>query len=312
MPYTRRQFILYTAATGLLHCSPALGSGLIELRGAAFGAHWRALVPPDIDSHATMRVLQGVIDWVDAEMSPYRPHSALSRFNASNRTGWYSIAPKFRAVVAHAKLAACYTNGCFDPTVGALVGKFGFGPIVRQFDGNHNDLEVSDRAIRKAVPNLTLDLCGLAKGFAADQMATALDRRGVRFFLVEVGGEVVVRGMHPSGRPWRVGIENPEMAGLSVRAVMLQSNEAMATSGSTVNSYRLAGKEYSHIIDPNGKEPASSSLRSVSVVAGTAMEADALATALFAMGDEAGVRFAAREVFAACISCRASMACRST
>jgi thiamine biosynthesis lipoprotein len=150
---------------------------------------------------------------------------------------------------------------------------------------------VADGTVAKARGALSLDLCGIAKGHALDRMVAACRARGMDDVLVELGGEVVARGRHPSGRAWRVGIERPSPAGGFQHAVALDG-AALATSGSAVNGYAYRGRRYSHIIDPATGRPADTRLAGVTVAAPAAMTADALATALYAMGPERGPAFA--------------------
>jgi FAD:protein FMN transferase len=149
-------------------------------------------------------------------------------------------------------------------------------------------------AVRKAQPDLTLDMCGIAKGHALDRMVDAIEALGSKDFLVEIGGEVATRGQHPEGRPWQVAIESPDPGSQALQRVLDLTGEALATSGDRINGYDHGDRRYSHIIDPHRRRPSSSDLASVSVLAPTAMRADALATALFAMGHEAGPDFAVR------------------
>jgi thiamine biosynthesis lipoprotein len=244
--------------------------------------------------HVMRTALQAVVASVDAAMSPFRSDSEIGRFNRSDETGWFPLSAPTCQVLREALRVTDSTGGAFDPTVGGIVGQYGFGPIVRRSHGNHAGISVRATAVRKELPDLTLDLCGIAKGYALDRMVSALEALGIGDFLVEVGGELAARGRHPAGRAWQVGIERPEPGEPGFQRVVALAGEALATSGDRVNGYFSGGRRYSHIIDPKRRGPADTGLASVSVLSPTAMHADAMATALFAMGSEGGPEFAER------------------
>lgn len=130
-----------------------------------------------------------------------------------------------------------------------------------------------DRCFWKDSSLTALDFGGIAKGYAVDLLVEKLRAAGYQNFYVEWGGEIRTSGQHPSGRPWKVGIQ-----GLS--AIDL-SNAAIATSGSYIQNWTVGSSSYTHIIDPNRKEPLqNSTITSVSVIASSCREADAIATAL--------------------------------
>lgn len=295
MDLTRRR--LFTAAAGMLLAPgfPALAGGIRVIGGPAFGASWRLTIAERAPLDWLQRELQAVVSAVDRRMSPFRQDSAVTRFNDSMSTDWIALPPEVCALVEESLRVARFTMGAFDPTVGPLVARYGFGPISREPVGRHGELAVRAAAVRKARPGLSLDLCAIAKGHALDLMADVVRSSGAGDFLIEVGGEIIARGRHPTGRPWQVGIEDPGAGAPGPRRLLRLDGAALATSGDLVNSYWLAGRRYCHIIDPRSRLPADNRLASVSVVAPLAASADALATALFVMGERAGVEFARRE-----------------
>jgi thiamine biosynthesis lipoprotein len=129
---------------------------------------------------------------------------------------------------------------------------------------------------------LSLDLCGIAKGYALDEIVRALDGLD---FLIELGGEVAARGRHPSGRPWRAGIERPESNALQ-RIVEVDAR-ALATSGDAQQSYVVGGRRYAHVLDPRTQAPVDNGVASVSVLAASGLIADGLATAAMVLGPQA-------------------------
>ena len=155
------------------------------------------------------------------------------------------------------------------------------------------DLHVRRTALRKADPALTLDLCGIAKGYALDAILAALRERGVTHALIELGGEIAALGEHPAGRPWQVAIEVPGRQPVQAHRIIAPRGLAVATSGHAANGYQ-GRVSLSHLIDPQSGRPAKQDLASVCVLAPSAMRADALATALAVHGLDRGVALATR------------------
>lgn len=292
MNLTRRGFL---AGTGVALIAPTLAAAspdLLQIEGPAFGASWRVRVGVGADAGAIIRVISGVIEAVDVAMSPFRAGSEISVFNRMETTDWLPLSPDILTTLAEAKRIATETRGAFDPTLGGLVGRYGFGPITAAPDGAFRDLAIGAGGARKAHARQTLDLCGIAKGQALDQCGVALRSIGLEAVFMELGGEVWANGPKPDGSPWHAAIERPLPGPTAAHCIVALDGEALATSGDLINSYVLGGKRYSHIIAPQIMAPADSALASVSVFAPRAITADALATALFAMGPERGPAFA--------------------
>lgn len=303
MTLTRRRLMMLAAGAALAGTLPASASDTVRMSGRAFGTSWHVRLRGDGGSEALGRVLAAELERVDRAMSPFRADSAITRFNACP-AGWHQLDPDLSTVTAAALRIAAASGGAFDPSVGPDVGRYGFGPIRGERAGSYDDLAVKGEAIWKADSRLTLDLCGIAKGFALDQMASRIEAAGFRDFVAELGGEVLARGADAGSAPWRVGISDP--VGGGVHAIVDTLGLALATSGDAVNAYSVGGRRYSHIIDPRTDEPVRNSVASVSVLADTAMSADALATALMVMGPEAGMAYASARGIPALYLLRAS------
>lgn len=291
MDFTRRAMILGLAGASLSATAASAGGLHIE-GGPAFGSSWRISVDSTSDLTAVRPVVDAIIRQVDAQMSPYRDTSDLMVFNTARRAEPQAMPREFCKVAAEALRIAKLTDGAFDPTVGPFVSQFGFGPINGGV-GAYSQIEVTSNTLRKAIPDLTLDLCGIAKGYALDRIVEILARSGVRDAMIEVGGEIRVLGRHPKGRKWIAAISNPTASGFETYRLIELGAEALATSGHAVNGL-AAPISTSHIIDPISQRPADTDLASVSVLAPTAMEADALATALCAAGRDRGISLARR------------------
>lgn len=285
MRLTRRTFLAATLASTAL---TARAGATQSIGGPAFGSYWRLTLPGVADTEPVRATVAAVVAEVDRLMSPYRADSDLTRFNTRATTDLVPIAHETARVTRDALALAAETEGAFDPTLGPIVARYGFGPIAGG-PGGATLLALEGEALRKARPDLTLDLCGIAKGHALDRAVAALDALGYGRFLIELGGEVFARGAHPEGRPWQVGIEGAE-GGLARLATLFDT--AAATSGDTQQGYALGQRRYGHVIDPRTGAPASGDLASVTVFHPSAARADALATALFAMGRERAQAFA--------------------
>jgi thiamine biosynthesis lipoprotein len=243
-----------------------------------------------------------------AEMSQWEPRSLLSQFNRAPAGSWSTLPEDFATVLGAALDIAERTQGAFDPTHGRSAALLGFGaipvdraPSAAELDGalaaaGWRRLEF-DRASRRARQpgGLWLDLSGIAKGFAVDAVSALLAGMGIEDALVEIGGELVGRGLRPDGQPWWVDLEDPPGPALPPLRVGLH-DMAVATSGDYVRG--------AHTIDPRTGRPLPAHVASVSVLHDTAMMADAWATALTVLGPERGADLAAREGLAARIVSR--------
>ena len=288
---TRRHFIALSGGVALWP-SASLSGGLKELRGSAFGTSWSLTCSDGYSLDDLRSQIEALFDEVDRQMSPWRPDSTISRFNASV-AGSYLVEDAIFEVSRAAIHLSSESGGCFDPTVGPLVAKWGFGPVVGDPAPDWAGLNAEGGHLSKASDGLTLDLCGIAKGWALDRACELARASGVEQAIFDLGGEVAAIGAHPSGREWQVAIEDTRKADGTAAVLRLPSGHSIATSGKSAQSYSLAGKTYGHIIDPRDRQPADGELWSVSVIARTAMDADGWATALFAAGAEEGPALAA-------------------
>ncbi|WP_432770681.1 FAD:protein FMN transferase [Sphingopyxis sp.] len=259
--------------------------------------------PPD----ASARV-EAALDRVVAQMSQWNAGSALSRFNRAPPGTWHEIPAEFGVVVGAALAIARASGGAFDPALGALTERWGFGsagPIARPPDDacaetvRRIDLDMSAGRILRTEGAL-LDLSGIAKGFAVDLAAEALLAAGVRHFLIEVGGELRGEGIRPDGQPWWVDVEMPPTSSLAPYRVALHDLSA-ATSGNYRRGFTAGGRYYSHSFDPATARPIVHPVSSVTVLHRSCMMADGWATALTVLGARAGIALADAEGLAACI-----------
>jgi thiamine biosynthesis lipoprotein len=290
MRINRRNFLFAGAGAMALTVHPAL-AGTIGVGGPAFGSTWRAALPDATRSESVRKLVALVVAEINQAMSPYLAQSELSVFNGDNTLDWQHCSAPLALVADQALEMSRFTGGAFDPTVGPVVNRFGFGPI-HGARARPEDISVSANGLRKRTAGLTLDLCGIAKGYALDRIIDGLPSVGVEAALIELGGEVRALGYHPDGRAWQVGIERPDAAPGRMAHIVAPGKMALATSGTGRQYVSLGQGGVSHLVDPRAARPVDAMPASVSVLADTAMRADGLATALMVMGMERGAAFA--------------------
>lgn len=246
-------------------------------------------------------VVEATLDDVNTKMSNYEEDSEVSRLNRWTDAGPFEVSSDTLEVLQHASEISATTGGAFDITVAPLVSAWGFGPPGRPpeqpteeeiarlqeltgWEKLHVDRATS--AVTKAHPDLTIDLSAIAKGFAVDRVADALDAEGVENYMVEVGGEVRTRGLNLQGEAWRIGIERPVPHEQAIDLIVPLGGLAMATSGDYRNYYEAEGRRIAHTIDPRTGFPITHNVASVSVIAPLCVRADAYATGLLVLGPE--------------------------
>lgn len=311
------QVLVVTALLGLLFSSLWTGRPeLHTLTGRTMGTTYAIkIVAPSAkfdhnDLLAVEEYVQDRLGEINQLMSTYIPDSELSRLNRAPVNEPFALSEETFHVLQRALAISKQTGGAFDITVGPIVNAYGFGPDPRSVEppddaqlarlkervGYHKlELDPASRTATRLHPNLYCDLSAIAKGYAVDQIAAILDDWTLKNYMVEIGGEVVARGMNLNGTPWQIAVEAPIPDERSVYRVLPLSERALATSGDYRNYYTVHGTRISHTIDPRTGRPVTHRLGSVTVVADNCETADALATALMVLGPEAGYNWAAEQ-----------------
>jgi thiamine biosynthesis lipoprotein len=306
--------VLLAAVTG---CG---GSGdVAPFAGATMGTTYHVTVTA-ADAPARREAVQAAIDTVlkdvDLTLSTYREDSELARLNRNPSRDWIEVSPELWQVLQQARQVSQQTGGAFDITVAPLLEAWGFGaasiapaavivpPTPAQIERvlrstGHQRLELRETpvpALRRTVPGMRLTVDGIAPGHAVDRIAAALDALGHRDYLVEIGGEVRVRGARPDGGAWRIAVEAPRALAREPLLGLQLRDAAVSTSGDYRDArFDAAGRAYSHTLDPRTGRPVAGALASVTVIDPLAARADAYATALTVMGTEAGLRWATQQ-----------------
>jgi thiamine biosynthesis lipoprotein len=299
------------------------------IRGATMGTTYQiklADAPVDVDAEGLRSDVDRTLADIDRQMSTYRPDSELSQFNRAKAGTWFPVSPAVAEVTAAAQEISAKTDGALDVTVGPLVKLWHFGPKQIDDSSRGNDaaskftpptdesilqarqlvgyekLEVQQQppALRKKVDGLEVDLSSIASGYAIDQLSQLLADRGVKNFMVEIGGEVRAHGKREDGRTWLIAVERPTASGKREIAMPVPlSDAAIATAGDYRKFFEFEGRRYSHVIDPATGRPVVHALASVTVVADTCLAADGWDTPLLVLGPKRGYECAQKNGVAA-------------
>lgn len=275
------------------------------LQGKTMGTLWRVTVnglPAEAKNQLQAKIQQQ-LDADDQALSTWKADSTLSQFNRNPSTQPQRISDGMADIITIALRVGRLTHGAMDITVGPLVNLWGFGPTsepthtptasaiaaAQAATGLHH-LRVLEQAqgayLQKDLPHLYVDLSTVGEGYAADHLARLMEQQGVRNYLVSVGGALISRGKNAQGNSWHVAIQKPTDLHNSVQAIVDLQGHGISTSGDYRNYYALDGKRITHIIDPLTGSPIQHQLVSATVIATTALEADAWDTGLMVLGTE--------------------------
>lgn len=275
----------------------------IQINGAAQGTSYQVIYY-SIDTAVTKKDIDGLLDNIDSSLSLYKEYSLINQFNRSARG--IKADSHLRRVVSRGLEVFRQTNGLFDMTVAPLTFAWGFGPAgkgplpdstaIRKLLGCVDSRLLFFRrgALCKRISCVQIDLNGIAQGYSVDLLAGLLEQHGVHNYLVELGGEIRVKGRkQPGGQKMSVGIETPgdDPEFSVVEQVIWPGEGAVTTSGNYRRFYESGGRKISHLLDPRTGFPAQGNLLSVTVYAKDAMTADAFDNALMLMGLDDAMKF---------------------
>ncbi len=282
----------------------------LQLSGNTMGTTYHVTMVAEKSLSLDLTQLQQQVDaslhHINQLMSTYVADSELSRFNQSNSVEWFDVSPETLKVIDYSLQLSQQTQGKFDVTVSPLINLWGFGEQGPTDFPNDEEIEeakttvgwqklildVANLRIKKSHPLLTVNLSAVAKGYGVDVIATLLENNGVQNYLVEIGGEIRVKGKNKSDNWWKIGVEKPSLMQSTTQAIISLQDKAIATSGDYRNFFEKDGIRYSHTIDPNTGKPVRHNIASLTVIADSAMEADGLATAFMVLGEEKALAMA--------------------
>jgi thiamine biosynthesis lipoprotein len=288
-------FLLFSLSVFVFSCEPKHKNSKIS--GPVFGTSY-AIMYYSENEQDFRENFDSLFSTINKSLSTYKEDSDISKINRNEAT---NVDAHFITVFNESKLIFKETEGAFDPTIGAVVNAWNFGPKGKVIGLDEikidslmasvglNKVNLMGERVIKENPNTFIDFNAIAKGYGVDVVSNFLESQNISNYIVEIGGEIRAKGMNmETQKPWRVGIEKPNFDGTQslIKAIDLH-NEAMATSG-TYRKYSIDenGNRYSHIIDAKTGYPSKTNLLSISVIANTCMVADAYATAFESMGME--------------------------
>ncbi len=248
---------------------------------------------------------------VDEEISTWRDDSDLQRFNHNHTTGWQTLPADVIALMVIAKTVYEQSDHCFDPTVKPLFALWGFQEdklhipddadidrTLASIGFDKIELDPAHDRLRKIDPDLSVDLSAMGEGYTIRRLAAVLENHRIDNFLLEFGGDVLVKGHKPDGRKWRIGIERPTPGPPGVEKVVVINDEngvSLNTSGTYHHFFTYRGKLYPHILDPRTGRPVTHHLVSASVFGTDPRVSDAWATAMICLGKAAGEPIAEKQ-----------------
>jgi len=298
-------------------CFPSNPSNKTEvlLQGRTMGTTYNIKIVATQEQLVELKLQQKIdaaLKQVNQEMSTYIPNSEISQFNQLTSTEPVEVSSGFARVLKESIRLGKLSEGKLDVTVGPLVNLWGFGPEQRpeivpseevltetkKRVGLQN-LVLEGNLLSKKVPDLYVDLSTTAKGYGVDVVAELIESNGFSNYLVEIGGEMRLRGFKNTGELWAIAIEKPLTNERSVQQVIIPKDNAVATSGDYRIYFEADGQRFSHIIDPATGKPIKHNLVSVTVIHPSSMTADGLSTTLMVMGMEQGMAFAVENDLAA-------------
>ncbi|MEO1303736.1 MAG: FAD:protein FMN transferase [Pseudomonadota bacterium] len=284
----------------------------IEISGQTMGTTYRVVVTDqamEMNAESFRVLVEATLEQVNADYSNWDPDSEVSRFNASESLEFVEISHGFRQMMSLSDAVFHATDERFDLTLTPVIDLWGFGTSgAVETRPNDTDLKAAmslvgqtrvierssdGRQLRKTRPGATIYLTAVAKGYGIDAVAAALADAGATDFMVEIGGDLFVSGQSARGNKWMIGIERPEPGMRQVEEIVALTEVGMATSGDYRNYFEQDGVRFSHIIDATTGAPITHRTASVTVIAESALAADAWATALLVVGAEEGLQIAA-------------------
>lgn len=239
----------------------------------------------------------------DLSLSTYNPNSIISKINKNNDSVVTDV--YFETMFEAAQKVSEHTNGAFDITVAPLVNAWGFG------FGNHERSKAPDvekllplvgyqkvklvnHKLIKENPDIMIDASAIAQGYSADLIAQLFEKNNCENYMIDIGGEIVCKGVNPKGELWHIGIdkpvEDPENANGELQTIINVSNVGLTTSGNYRQFYYKDGKKLAHTINPKTGLPVEHNLLSATVVASNCTLADAYATAFMVLGVDSALK----------------------
>jgi FAD:protein FMN transferase len=286
----------------------------VDIAGAAQGTNYHISLVLDSHTITEEKIQQSIsttLAEIDKRLSNYREDSDISHINQQETTGWIPVSQEIMNLLLIAREVYQKSAGCYDLTVKPLFDLWGFSrhenriPSTKEIEATlpHIGLSLleidSDKLrIRKKDTQLKIDLASIAQGYSVGVIANLLDTLGIHNYLVEIGGEMVVKGRKANGDLWHIAIQTPTPLTQGIQKILdikEQQGISIMTAGTYQNFFEANGQTYSHIINPKTGQPVNHHLRSVTVIHKDPSWADAWDTALLCVGEQEAMRIAEKE-----------------
>jgi FAD:protein FMN transferase len=286
----------------------------IGITGAAQGTTYHITLVVDSRTITEEKIQQSIsttLAEIDKQLSNYREDSDISHINQQETTEWLPVSQEMMNLLLIAREVYQKSAGCYDLTVKPLFDLWGFSrhenriPSTKEIETTlpHIGLSLleidSDKLrIRKKDTQLKIDLASIAHGYSVGVIANLLDTLDIHNYLVEIGGEMGVKGRKANGELWHIAIQTPTPLTQGIQKILdikEQQGISIMTAGTYQNFFEANGQTYSHIINPKTGQPANHHLRSVTVMHENPSWADAWDTALLCVGEKEAIRIAEAE-----------------
>ena len=291
----------------LLSCTPA--DPIQRFSGPAQGSTYNISYwsEPQIKATDLQQQIVKELERIDLAMSNYRPDSVIEQFNAAQHTNLQAVGAELVGLVEDARQVTQASHGCYDLTVKPLFELWGFKadkfnqPTPEQISqtmqwvGMDKITTTPGGEMSKAIGQMRVDVSSIAQGYTVRKLAALLEQAGVTNYLVEVGGELQVRGKKPAGQPWKVAIEKPLPGDQHLQKIITVNQDAplaIMTSGTYRHYFDANGQRFSHVLDARAGAPVRHNTVSTTVLIDNATFGDAWSTAFLCLGSEAGLKVA--------------------
>ncbi|MGZ9586562.1 FAD:protein FMN transferase [Paenibacillus marinisediminis] len=259
----------------------------------------------DQESKKHLKQIEKMLDQIDEQINMSNKQSEIYQVNAAAGKEAVKVSQGTYDLVKVSLDYAIDTKGAFDPSIGSLVNlwKIGNGgehppadSLIQQAKSlvNYHDIEMDDKnlTIKLVKEGMSLDLGGIGKGYAADMVSDYLRQEKVKSAIIDLGGSSIIAiGSKPNGESWRIGLQDPDRERGKQLAVVQLKDETIDSSGIYERFFMENGVRYHHIIDPKTGYPTQNGIKSVTIIGGTATDADVLSTAVVVMGLEEGLAY---------------------
>lgn len=287
-------------------CSEKEDYQLIQESRFALGTYNQVTVyaPSEEQGQKIIEAVFVRVDEIENLMSSNIEDSDISRLNAQAGESAVTVDTETFHMLQLGKEYKELTDGTFNIGIGALINLWDIGgdnqrvpeeteieALLNHFDLDQLTLNAESYEAKIEDPEMTLDLGGIAKGYAVDEAIRVIEEHGIEHAIVDFGGDVYVLGGNPDGNEWRIGISKPVIGESGVMGRLFSSDMSVVSSGDYERYFTEEGQLYHHILNPSTGYPADNQLSSVTVISDTALEGDILSTAIFVMGLEDGLSF---------------------